>query len=27
VGQAYWAAIESFDEDGVSTLSAAVPIR
>jgi hypothetical protein len=27
VGQAYWAAIESFDENGVSTLSAAVPIR
>ncbi|HET6761940.1 MAG TPA: fibronectin type III domain-containing protein [Gemmatimonadaceae bacterium] len=27
VGQAYWAAIESFDENGVSTLSAVVPIR
>jgi hypothetical protein len=27
IGQAYWAAIESFDENGVSTLSAAVPIR
>ena len=27
VGQTYWAAIESFDESGVSTLSAAVPIR
>jgi len=27
VGQAYWAAIESFDENGVSTLSAPVPIR
>ena len=27
VGQAYWAAIESFDENGVSTLSTAVPIR
>ncbi len=27
VGQAYWVAIESFDENGVSTLSAAVPIR
>jgi hypothetical protein len=27
VGQAYWAAVESFDENGVSTLSAAVPIR
>jgi xylan 1,4-beta-xylosidase len=27
VGQAYWAAIESFDENGVSTLSQAVPIR
>jgi len=26
VGQAYWAAIESFDENGVSTLSAAVRI-
>jgi hypothetical protein len=26
VGQAYWAAIESFDENGVSTLSSAVPI-
>jgi xylan 1,4-beta-xylosidase len=27
VGQAYWVGIESFDENGVSTLSAAVPIR
>ena len=27
VGQAYWVAIESFDEHGVSALSAAVPIR
>jgi hypothetical protein len=27
VGQAYWVAIESFDEDGISTLSSAVPIR
>ncbi len=27
VGQAYWVAIESFDENGVSALSAAVPIR
>jgi hypothetical protein len=27
VGQAYWAAIESFDENGVSTLSSVVPIR
>jgi hypothetical protein len=27
VGQAYWAAIESFDENGVSTLSAVVPVR
>ena len=27
VGQAYWAAIESFDENGVSTLGAVVPIR
>ena len=27
VGQAYWVAIESFDENGVSTLSGAVPIR
>jgi len=27
VGQAYWAAIESFDETGVSTLSTPVPIR
>ncbi|MFL5616804.1 MAG: discoidin domain-containing protein [Gemmatimonadaceae bacterium] len=27
VGQPYWAAIESFDENGVSGLSAAVPIR
>lgn len=27
VGQAYWVAIESFDENGVSRLSAAVPIR
>ena len=27
VGQAYWVAIESFDENGVSTLSSAVPIR
>jgi len=27
VGQAYWAAIESFDENGVSTLGPAVPIK
>jgi hypothetical protein len=27
VGQAYWVAIESFDENGVSRLSAAIPIR
>ena len=27
VGQDYWAAIESFDDNGVSTLSAPVPIR
>ena len=27
VGQAYWVAIESFDENGVSVLSAVVPIR
>ena len=27
VGQPYWAAIESFDENGISTLSPAVPIR
>jgi len=27
VGQQYWAAIESFDENGVSALSPAVPIR
>jgi hypothetical protein len=27
VGQAYWVAIESFDENGASTLSAAIPIR
>jgi hypothetical protein len=27
VGQPYWVAIESFDENGVSTLSSAVPIR
>ena len=27
VGQAYWVAIESFDENGVSNLSAAVQIR
>jgi len=27
VGQAYWVAIESFDENGVSTLSKPVPIR
>ena len=27
VGQPYWAAIESFDANGVSELSAAVPIR
>ena len=27
VGQSYWAAIESFDENGVSSLSAAVPIH
>jgi len=26
-GQPYWVAIESFDENGVSTLSPAVPIR
>ena len=27
VGQAYWAAVESFDENGVSTLGAAVPVK
>jgi len=27
VGQAYWVAIESFDENGVSMLSSVVPIR
>ena len=27
VGQAYWVAIESFDESGVSGLSGVVPIR
>jgi hypothetical protein len=27
VGVPYWVAIESFDENGVSTLSAAIPIR
>ena len=27
VGQPYWVAIESFDENGVSTLSAAIPIH
>jgi hypothetical protein len=27
VGQIYWVAIESFDENGVSVLSAAVPIK
>jgi len=27
VGQAYWVAIESFDENGVSTLSPVIPIR
>jgi hypothetical protein len=27
IGQPYWVAIESFDENGVSTLSAPVPIR
>jgi len=27
VGQPYWVAIESFDENGVSTLSPAVQIR
>jgi hypothetical protein len=27
VGQAYWVAIESFDENGVSALGAAVPMR
>jgi hypothetical protein len=27
VGQAYWVAIESFDENGVSTLSPVLPIR
>ena len=27
VGQAYWVAVESFDENGVSTLGAAVPIE
>jgi xylan 1,4-beta-xylosidase len=27
VGQGYWVAIESFDENGVSKLSPPVPIR
>jgi xylan 1,4-beta-xylosidase len=27
VGQAYWAAIESFDENGVSKLSSPVQVR
>jgi hypothetical protein len=27
ISQPYWVAIESFDENGVSTLSAVVPIR
>jgi hypothetical protein len=27
VGQPYWVAIESFDENGVSALSSIVPIR
>ena len=27
VGQQYWAAIESFDENGVSRLSETVPVR
>jgi hypothetical protein len=27
VGQAYWAAIESFDENGISDLSKPIPIR
>ena len=27
VGQSYWVAVESFDENGVSVLSAAVPIK
>jgi hypothetical protein len=27
VGQAYWVAIESFDENGVSALSGPIPIR
>ncbi|MGI8400353.1 MAG: discoidin domain-containing protein, partial [Gemmatimonadaceae bacterium] len=27
VGQSYWVAVESFDENGVSTLSASIPIR
>jgi hypothetical protein len=27
LGQAYWVAIESFDENGVSPLSEAVPLR
>ncbi|HEU4723629.1 MAG TPA: hypothetical protein VFS59_19910, partial [Gemmatimonadaceae bacterium] len=27
VGQSYWAAIESFDENGVSALSPVVPIQ
>ena len=27
IGQAYWVAIESFDENGVSSLSPAMPIR
>ena len=27
VGQSYWVAIESFDENGASALSAPIPIR
>ena len=27
VGQAYWVAIESFDENGVSALGPAIPVR
>jgi hypothetical protein len=27
VGQSYWVALESFDENGVSRLSAVIPIR
>jgi hypothetical protein len=27
VGQAYWVAVESFDENGVSALPPAIPIR